>query len=99
LAIIRPLHLERRKRRTSFLKKRSKKLLIPREFRDAASASIDPWAKEQKSFGSFLQKRTRFLSNALISPNFLLIGPLGIDVKGFLIAVHPVPEKISMVFR
>jgi hypothetical protein len=30
---------------------------------------------------------------------FFMLGPLGIDVKGYLIAVHPVPEKISMVFR
>jgi hypothetical protein len=45
-----------RKERTSFLKKRSKKLL---EIGTGASATPQP--NDQKFFGSFFQKRTRFL--------------------------------------
>jgi hypothetical protein len=57
--------------RRSFLKKRTKRLLFfwcnPRLM---AYGLNFPQAHEQKSFGSFLQKRTFFLLNALIFPDF-----------------------------
>jgi hypothetical protein len=46
----------------SFLKKRTKKLLIQRKRTDAGHGQRGGMAENQKSFGSFLQKRTRFLS-------------------------------------
>jgi hypothetical protein len=45
----------RRKGRTSFLKKRSKKLLSP-----GLAGTTGAGAKVQKFFGSFFQKRTAF---------------------------------------
>jgi hypothetical protein len=50
-----------RKEDSSFLKKRSKRLLFSAAPDDPAMAWIYPRAPKQKSFGSFLQKRTSFL--------------------------------------
>jgi hypothetical protein len=52
------VRVHREKESTSFLKKRSKKLLIPCGFILNMRAP-----KETKVFGSFFQKRTRFLSH------------------------------------
>jgi hypothetical protein len=53
----------KKKASTSFLKKRSKKLLFSRGFH-VAGQGLDGGSGggKQKSFGSFLQKRTCFLS-------------------------------------
>jgi hypothetical protein len=52
-----------RERKSSFLKKRSKKLLIP-----GARAGRNARARVQKFFGSFFQKRTAFLPVPGLAP-------------------------------
>jgi hypothetical protein len=60
--------LGKKKGRTSFLKKRSKKLLFHRLGRVLPAQGKAPQPKEQKFFGSFFQKRTLFLPANLEQP-------------------------------
>jgi hypothetical protein len=51
-------------------------------------ASTFPQAQEQRSFGSFLQKRTFFLPKSLISPDFSFL-----HVSIFRLYAHPQAER------
>jgi hypothetical protein len=66
----------------SFLKKRTKRLLSFDAIPNIADmAPTFPHAQEQKSFGSFLQKRTFFPSKSLISLTFFSDESLEIEPR------------------